>query len=145
MKTHKQDESFGMIPLVKRQGRWEVFLIQHRRGGYWGFPKGHKEPNETPFEAAARELKEETNLVCIRLLHQVPLEEKYSFHLEGKRVDKRVLYFIAEVEGEVCLQPEEINAGQWFALPEAMDRLTHAEGRVILTEVSQILPKLESL
>ena len=64
----KRDESFGVVPLSKTSGQWEVFLIQHNRSGYWGFPKGHAEPHETAEAAAFRELKEETNLEPLRLI-----------------------------------------------------------------------------
>jgi len=135
----RQDESFGIIPLRKREGGWEVFLIQHRGGGYWGFPKGHAEPNEAPFEAACRELKEETNLHCGRLLQEEPLREQYSFLIEGTRVFKRVTYFVAEVSGHVALQKTEINDGQWVPLKEGLDKVTHPEGKAILAEVIKLI------
>jgi 8-oxo-dGTP pyrophosphatase MutT (NUDIX family) len=135
----RQEESFGIVPFSKRQGRWEVFLIQHRGGRYWGFPKGHAEPNETPFEAASRELKEETNLECVRLLSEKPLHEQYWFQIEGKRVFKKVTYFAAEVSGEVQLQKTEINDGVWVPFPDAIEKVTHPEGKAILTEAGKYL------
>lgn len=140
----RQDESFGIIPLRNEQDHWEVFLIQHRGGGYWGFPKGHAEPNETPFEAASRELKEETNLECVRLLQEEPLREQYSFQIDGNRVLKRVIYFVAEVSGKVMLQKTEINDGQWIPLNEAIDKVTHPEGKAIMAEVLKLIPKIAS-
>jgi len=135
----RREESFGIIPLRKVEGGWEVFLIQHRGGGYWGFPKGHGEANETPFEAASRELKEETHLDCDRLLREEPLKEQYWFQIEGQRVFKQVVYFVAEVSGTVELQKQEINDGKWVRLPEAIDHVTHAEGKAILAEAIKIL------
>jgi 8-oxo-dGTP pyrophosphatase MutT (NUDIX family) len=138
----RQEESFGIIPLSKKEGQWHVFLIQHRAGRYWGFPKGHAEPNETPLQAALRELKEETSLECITLMRETPLEEQYYFQVEGKRIFKRVAYFVAEVSGEVVLQKEEINDGIWVPFPEAIDKVTHLEGKSILTEVRKMLLKI---
>ncbi len=135
----KQDESFGIIPLSKKKDQWEVFLIQHRSGGYWGFPKGHAEPNETPFQAASRELKEETNLDCAKLLWEKPLHEEYWFQFEGKRVFKTVRYFIAEVKGVIKLQKGEINSGIWLGFPQAIEKVTHQEGKAILKQVAHIL------
>ena len=66
----KYEESFGVVPVQKTENDWEVFLIQHIKGRYWGFPKGHAEAGETPIESAVRELKEETNLDpnnCLRM------------------------------------------------------------------------------
>lgn len=138
----KKEESFGVIPLTKARGRWEVFLIQHHRGGYWGFPKGHAEANETPQEAAFRELKEETNLDLVRLLQQEPLIEEYNFMLEGRRIHKTVYYFIAEAGGTIALQKQEIHNGKWAPFPDALNQVTHQEGREILAQVEKMLPKL---
>lgn len=137
----EKEASFGVIPLRKFRGHWEVFLIQHSRGGYWGFPKGHAEPNEVAEAAAFRELKEETNLEVIRFLQEEPMKEQYQFMKGGRRVFKQVSYFIAEVEGEVKLQKEEIQDGIWVPFPEALEKVTHAEGKSILAQVEKILPK----
>lgn len=133
------EESFGVIPLTQARGRWEVFLIQHKGGRYWGFPKGHAESGETAEQTARRELKEETNLEIIRLLQKEPLIEQYIFSKERRRVSKKVSYFIAEVGGTVQLQQEEINDGKWIPFPEAIDQVTHQEGKNILIEVEKIL------
>lgn len=138
----QKDESFGVIPLSKTQGQWEVFLIQHNRSGYWGFPKGHAEANETPQEAAFRELKEETNLDLVNLLNQEPLKEQYTFILERRRVFKQVSYFIAEVGGTVKLQQQEIHDGKWMPFPEAILQVTHQEGKSLLAQVEKMLPKI---
>ncbi len=138
----QKDESFGVIPLSRAHGRWEVFLIQHARGRYWGFPKGHAEPDESPAEAAFRELKEETNLDFICYLQNDPVTEQYYFMKEGQRVFKKVSYFVAEVGGKVKLQKEEIQDGIWVPFPEALDKVTHQEGKTILSQIEKILPKI---
>ncbi len=138
----KYEESFGIIPLRKNGNRWEVFLIQHNKGHYWGFPKGHAEGDETPIESAFRELKEETNLDPVDCLRIDPFVEQYQFTVRGERVSKRVSYFVAEVTGDVVLQSVEIQNGMWVSLDEASEMITHAEGRSILSQVATILPRL---
>jgi len=135
----EQDESFGVIPLRRKKGLWEVFLVFHKHAKYWGFPKGHAEENEMPEEAACRELKEETNLKIVRYLAKEPLTEQYRFTHEHRFIVKRVYYFIAEVSGNVKLQESEIGGGQWLDLKEAMAQITHPEGRMLLMQVSQLL------
>lgn len=135
----KYEESFGVIPLSKSEGEWKVFLIQHFKGKYWGFPKGHAEKQETNQEAAIRELKEETNLEIIRFFQKDPFVEQYQFQIEGKKVFKQVSYFAAEVKGEVILQPNEIQNGIWLPVHLAVEKLTHKEGKAILTKVAQLL------
>lgn len=138
----KHDESFGIIPLNFQHGHPEVFLIRHKHGRYWGFPKGHAEPNETPQIAACRELKEETNLDVVRYLQTEPLMEQYQFILEKNRVSKRVFYFVAEVSGDVILQKQEISEGIWLPMAQALVQVTHPEGKAILAQVEKILQKI---
>lgn len=135
----KREESFGVIPLSKKRGHWEVFLIRHARSRYWGFPKGHREAQETPEEAAFRELKEETNLDFVRYLQTEPIAEQYQFLAGKTKVLKRVSYYIAEVAGRVELQKKEIQDGVWLALPQALEKVTYAEGKAILKKVANIL------
>lgn len=130
-----------MIPLRRGAQGWEVFLIQHNRNGYWGFPKGHAEGSETPIEAAFRELKEETNLEMQHLISDEPLMEKYTFIAERRRVFKQVFYFIAEVKGSPKLQSQEIHDGKWLVFAQAYRQLTHQEGKDLLAKVEKILPQ----
>ena len=135
----KKEESFGIIPLRRVSDGWEVFLIQHTRSRYWGFPKGHGEEGESPEEAAIRELKEETNLDVVRYLQQTPLEEQYSFRVDGRQVFKKVFYYVAEVAGEVILQKDEVQNGMWVSFTEGLEKVTHVEGKTILAQVGKML------
>lgn len=138
----KEDASFGVIPLSKGEGKWKVFLVQHKHARYWGFPKGHPEPGESPLQTAVRELKEETNLDIVRYLQEEPLTEEYRFTFDSRRIHKRVFYYVAEVEGEIALQNKEIEDGKWVSFPEAIDQVTHQEGKSILQQVVKILAKM---
>ena len=71
-----------------------------------------------------------------------PLMEQYTFMMDGKRIFKKVSYFIAEVEGQVELQKQEIHDGKWVAFPEALNQVTHQEGRTLLAQVEKMLPKI---
>lgn len=137
----RYEESFGVIPLRQQNGLWEVFLIQHNKGNYWGFPKGHAEEDETAVEAAFRELKEETNLDVIDCLTIDPFIEQYQFAIKGSPVLKRVSYFAAIVSGDVKLQNLEIQDGSWFVLNEAIEKITHPEGKTILMKIEKLLFK----
>lgn len=133
-----EEHSYGIIPLRFSQGHRSVFLLQLKKG-HWGFPKGHAEGDETPLEAARRELFEETGLQVKRLLMEEPLEERYTFAKEGKNIHKRVLYFIAEVTGVPALQIEEIAQGKWVELEEAEQWITFEEGRKLCRSVIERL------
>lgn len=56
----KKDISYGIIPFIMNEnGEYEFFTI-YQKEKYRGFPKGHKEGEETDIETAIRELREET-------------------------------------------------------------------------------------
>jgi len=131
-----KDESFGIIPL-REVGfcRYQVLLISHKNGDFWGFPKGHAEKGESPQEAARRELKEETGLDVIDFWDHSPLIEEYSFEKDGQKVEKTVTFFLASVSSDLKFQSDEIHEGAFFDLEEAHLKLTYPEAKKILDEV----------
>jgi bis(5'-nucleosidyl)-tetraphosphatase len=136
--TH--DESFGIIPLKKEEETWKVFLILHKGGKHWGFPKGHRDnAEESPLDAAKRELAEETGLQVVEFLRQVPFVEQYQFRTRKQFISKKVHYYPAIVSGEVCFQPEEIQDGKWMSFKDALATLTFREGKDICTNVMRLL------
>lgn len=126
--------SFGVIPVSYRDQIPYLLLIQHH-SGFWGFPKGHKEKEESDLEAAQRELYEETGLNISRLLHAVPFVEAYKFKFKGQLIDKQVFYFLAEVKGELNLQVEEVKDAKWVPVTQAEAFATYAEGKALVKKV----------
>ena len=66
-----EEKSCGCI-IIENQ---KVLLIQQLEG-FWGFPKGHIEENETDIQTAIREVKEETNL-DVKIISTKTYESKY--------------------------------------------------------------------
>jgi len=132
-------ESFGIIPLQKIDRTWCIFLILHKEGHHWGFPKGRKNPGEDALQAAKRELFEETGLEVVKLLSEEPLVENYQFRHQRRLQHKKVCYYIAEVAGAIKLQPEEIREGKWLTLDEAREVLSFPEAKAICDEASKLL------
>lgn len=138
----KLEESYGIVPLRRHGNTWEVFLVQHSRALFWGYPKGHAEGQETPLGSATRELKEETGLEIKRLLRDSPFEEHYYFTIKGTKVSKTVLLFAAEVSGIIQLQATEISDGKWVPLNDAPTVLTYPTDRHVFVEVVEFLKDL---
>lgn len=139
--TNPKEYSYGIIPLRKSRGSWEVFLVHNRNGPFWGFPKGHAEEGETPLEAAERELFEETGFSIIELLETPPLREAYIFIREGEKISKEVVFFIALVTEEGVIEDAELHEGKWLSFSDALDLLTYEEGRKVMRDVREILSK----
>lgn len=132
------DKSFGIVPLIWRGDHWEALLVHHR-AGHWGFPKGHAEGTEQPQITAERELQEETGLLVTHYLPFPPLHEQYTFERDGQPTDKQVTYYLAEVEGIVAPQLEEVGAAEWFTLDDAIARISFPEGQELCQNVVALL------
>ena len=137
----KKEHSFGVIPLKRVEDDVFVLLIFHKWGKHWGFPKGHKDPDETDLETSKRELREEVGLEVEKLLSEVPYVESYTFYKFHEKVQKTVAYYPAFVTGELCLQPEEILDAKWLLLKEAVHYLTFKESKEICLQVIKLLAK----
>lgn len=134
----KLDYSYGVVPVKKIGGEWLALIIKHRRSEFWGFPKGHADAEEQPYEAATRELFEETGLRIKTILVTEPLIEKYQFRSQGTLISKTVTYFIAEVEDEeVKLQTEEVEEYRWVPLTEAEKEVTYEQAKSICRQTCQ--------
>lgn len=139
------ETSFGVIPLKILNNSWHIFLIQHKNGNHWSFPKGHVHEKEEAKQAALRELKEETNLEAKRFLSEHPLKETYQFYRNKQEVHKTVFYYLVEVEGKEKLQKEEILDGKWYSLVEAHDKITYDESKFILSMVLEEMRRIHPL
>lgn len=124
----KKEKACGTIIIDNNK----VLLIRQKQG-FYGFPKGHVEGNETEVETAIRETKEETNL-------DVVVDESKRFEISyivNDNIDKNVIYFLAKLTGEnkVVAQEEEINEVIWVDIDKAEDILTFDNLKELWKEV----------
>ena len=134
----KNETSYGVIPVMYKDQIPYLLLIQHH-SGFWGFPKGHKEKDETDLEAASRELKEETRLDLMKLLYDEPFVENYRFRHKGQPISKKVLYYLALVDGDLFVQVEEVKDAKWVPVTQAESFATYSEGKALVRKVIQFL------
>ncbi len=109
----KNPVSAGVVILRRIDGSWQYLLL--RAYQYWDFPKGQVEPGETEFEAAVREVEEESTLTGLEF------HWGYEFFQTAPygKFRKIARYYIAEsVSGEVDLP-----------ISEALGRPEHEEFR----------------
>jgi len=123
------------IVLVRPNGK--VWL--GRRAGApaphnWQFPQGGMDAGETPYQAALRELREETGASSVSLLGQTDDWIAYAFppgHAGSKAaagwLGQKQLWFALRFEGDdreidLSAHPEvEFDAWRWAELAEALD------------------------
>lgn len=81
----------------------KVLIVQQKKSGNYGFPKGHVEPNETEEETAIREVKEETG-VDIEIISN----KKYSIsYMQNENINKEVVYYLAKAMNKKSQEQQE--------------------------------------
>lgn len=105
------------VILTRPQQELKVLLIQRNNPpfqGYWAFPGGFVEMDETLEESAARELKEETGL------NSVELEQFRAFGAVNRdprgRTISVVYYGFANPKKENVNAADDAQAVQWFPI-----------------------------
>lgn len=113
-------------------GRVLLIRTRTRRGrSVWTFPKGRIQHGEAFFEAALREIREETGYLC-RLRRKLKAT-KYIFRSDTTQVRKTVHWFLVEPIRQAGVpNPREVKEIGWFSLPEALEKLAYQTDRGLL-------------
>jgi 8-oxo-dGTP pyrophosphatase MutT (NUDIX family) len=114
------------------RGEQVVAIVPTRRAAdgsrVLALPKGHVDPGETPVEAAAREVREETGIVAEPVGELG--ESRYWYRRDGRTIGKSVVFFLFDyVEGDIADHDDEVEEVRWIGLEEAGTALSHAAER----------------
>ena len=129
-------EQAGAICLRRRQDKVEVLLINGRRNGKWGIPKGSIELNETAADAAAREAFEEAGVMgrC----HEKSIGS-YTYFKQGRLMLCKVAVHVIDVHHLVNQFPEvHVRTPRWFDQNEATDVIGDEGLKAILRSAQTI-------
>lgn len=136
------EHSAGAVIYRKTADHLEYLILQSVKNNCWGFPKGHLEGDESPKQAAKREVFEESGL-----------QPKFDFNFIQKthyslpnNNEKTVTFYLAEAsdKANVILQRSEIKANKWIKKDEAAVFLNkHDKMRVLENAESYILDKIK--
>lgn len=144
------DFAFGLIAVARLgSGELRYLLICHKKG-HWGFPKGHKDGEESDLAAAQREFEEETGVTDYAAVPNVSFVERYQFRKKkGKRVNKTVKYFLAIAPLEplgglpkVSIQAKEISDFRWCSGAEAKALLSFGMSQKVLADCEAAIAML---
>jgi 8-oxo-dGTP pyrophosphatase MutT (NUDIX family) len=105
-----------------------------------GLPKGHPDGDETPEQAAQREVREEAG-VTAELIEELG-EVQYVYTRHGRNVSKRVAFYLFQYRsGDLADHDHEIEDARWMPIEQAARELTYAGEREM---VSRALSRLAS-
>jgi len=91
-------------------------------------PKGHPDGDESPLQAALREVREEAG-VDAEVVDSLG-EVRYWYQRGGRRIAKVVEFFLLNyVSGDVADHDHEVEQARWVAAEEAVATLTYAGER----------------
>jgi 8-oxo-dGTP diphosphatase len=114
----------------------QVAVIVPRRrsshgGRVLGLPKGHLDGDESPLEAALREVREETGVEA------EPVGElgdiRYRYARGGTIVDKRVVFYLLAYRSGELHHDHEIEEVRWMPLEQAARELTYEGEREMVS------------
>ncbi len=157
--------SAGGLVYRERNGSFEVVMIKDSYGR-WTFPKGHLEPNETPEEAALREIAEETGLDLPQLTIKTELGElnywftssfardqhkKPAQTAHGKTssepvlIHKYVTYYLVEAPADSQLTPQEgeVEAIEWVPVSQISEWNEYDDNKELIKSAKNYLYQLE--
>lgn len=129
----KKDKSCGVI-LVKDN----KVLLEYQTNGFWSFPKGHVEGNESEAETAARETFEETGLIV-----EVDTSKRFilNYIIEELGLDKDVVLFFGKIidDSNFKKQDSEIHELRWVPVSEVDQYFTRAPWKKVWEEIKESL------
>jgi 8-oxo-dGTP pyrophosphatase MutT (NUDIX family) len=115
--------SAGGVVVRHMEGKPFVAVVRPH-GEILALPKGHPCGDESPAEAARREVREETGVEA-ELVEQLG-DVKYWYVRGGKRVAKVVTFFLFRYRsGSVEDHDHEVEEALWIPLAEAPERLSY--------------------
>ncbi|MDD3612347.1 MAG: NUDIX domain-containing protein [Clostridia bacterium] len=114
----KYEISCGAVVYTRKNDNI-LYVIVKSTEGYFGFPKGHMEKNETEEQTAIREIFEETGLKVniipgFKTINEYPIPHK-------EVAIKRVIYFLAEYDNQnIRYQKDELLGAYLMTYEEAI-------------------------
>jgi len=141
-KTETRTEvSAGGVVYRREPDGVEVVLAARRtrRGDLaWGLAKGGIEVDESPQEAAVREVREETGIEAE--IEASLGETRYFYVWEDVRIRKTVHFFLMRATGgDPGDRDDEMEDVQWFPLERALKRAAYRGEREVLGRAAEML------
>ncbi|HXB14857.1 MAG TPA: NUDIX domain-containing protein [Solirubrobacteraceae bacterium] len=133
--SKRQTREFSAGGVVVSAGE-VVVIVPTRRAAdgsrVLALPKGHVDGEETPVQAATREVREETGVLAEPVTELG--ETRYWYRRHGRTIGKEVQFFLFEaVGGDISEHDDEVEEVHWISLEAAEAELSHAAEREMVS------------
>ena len=130
-----------LYPYRLKENKAEYLLLKRAKGrmygGQWRMIGGKVEKNETYWEAALRELYEETRLKPVKFWTIPSLNKFYEHHTDEILT---IPAFAAQIDGsDSPVLDKEHSVAEWFALEKALKIIPWPEQRRLLKLLDNIV------
>jgi len=132
-----EEHSAGVVVVCNGE-----FLLLHYDSGHWDLPKGHIEKDETPSQAAIRELEEETGIKS-DILPDFSYKINYFFRRDKKLISKDVIFFLAKVDDKKVVLSFEHKDFIWLSFDKAVEKATFKSTKDVLMLAKRFIDKDE--
>lgn len=132
-KTHIEaiyQKSCGVVIFKTLNGKREYLCLMQNHSGTYSLPKGHLEAFESEEDCALRELFEETGIKA-RLINAFKTQINYTFQTSSGIKYKTVVLFLAEYNGDISIDYNEIHSYKWLEPKKAKHTLPKGYDNVI--------------
>jgi 8-oxo-dGTP diphosphatase len=140
----RRHHSAGGVVVAVREGGAHLAVIRPagRPEGHWTLPKGTVDEGEAPLQAALREVREETGLIC-EAGQRLPAM-RYFFTGGGVRIAKTVDFWVmTPIGGTIDAIDDamrvEVHEARWLPLARAVTGLAYDGERRMVADVAREL------
>jgi 8-oxo-dGTP diphosphatase len=130
-------EAAGGVVVDMSKNKPRYLLIHRPRYNDWSLPKGKLNEGETHHDAALREVKEETGLVCDVLARLSPV----SYTTPNGNA-KQVKYWLMQTRSGDFVKNDEVDDVTWVKRSKAISMLTHVHDQAVLVEAHVLVKEL---
>ena len=146
MNIINEEISVGAIIYKKTSENILFLLVYSKRNKEWGFAKGHIEQNETEFQTAKREIKEETGITNITFIKN--FRETDSYKIKGtlpstknRIINKKVIYYMCCTNEDFTTNYTDFEIGKckWVSYTDALFLLKYDKQKEILSKANKFI------
>ena len=134
----REQKSAGIV-LFRNASNKNEFLLLNYPQGHWDFIKGKVEQDETPYETASRETKEETGISDIEFIDGFEESVEYNFKFKNEDIHKIVVFFLAKTNEKKIALSHEHSDFVWLEYDNAIKKTTFRNAKNVLSKTNEFL------